>query len=172
MKQVCASCDQLAASSCESIRVVYKLCFLFHLTSIISHISGLSCKQDGGSVWVWEVWLSSQKQGRWEHLGVESAASVPKSGTVGAFGYGKCAFRPKNRDGGSVWVRKVRLPSQKQGRWERLGMESVAIVPKSGTLGAFRWGKCGYRPEIRDVGNTLGMLGVLWVDVGSYFEVE
>ena len=90
---------------------------------------------------------------------MESAPSVPKSGTVGAFGYGKCAFRPKNRDGGSVWVRKVRLPSQKQGRWERLGMESVAIVPKSGTLGAFRWGKCGYRPEIRDVGNTLGMLG-------------
>ena len=35
-------------------------------------------------------------------------------------------------------------------------------------LGAFlgRWEHFG------NVGNTLGMMGVLWVDVGSYFEVE
>ena len=77
----------------------------------------------------------------------------------GAFEYGKCAFCPKNRDVGSVYVWKVRLPSQNQGRWERLGMESAPSVPKSGTVGAFRYGKCGYRPKIRDVGNTLGMLG-------------
>ena len=56
--------------------------------------------------------------------------------------------------------------------WERLGMESAPSVPKTGTVEAFGYGKCGYRPKIRDVGNTLGMLGVLWVDVGSYFEVE
>jgi len=47
-------------------------------------------------------------------------------------------------------------------------MESAPSVPKSGTLGAFRWGKCGYRPEIRDVGNTLGMLGTLW-ECWGYF---
>ena len=51
-------------------------------------------------------------------------------------------------------------------------MESAPSVPKTGTVEAFGYGKCGYRPKIRDVGNTLGMLGVLWVDVGSYFEVE
>jgi len=73
----------------------------------------------------------------------------------GAFRCGKCGYRPKNRDGGSVWVWKVRLPSQNQGRWERLGMESVAIVPKSGTVGAL-WECWGY----------------FGVDVGSYFEVE
>ena len=38
-------------------------------------------------------------------------------------------------------------------------MVSAPSVPKTGALGAFRWGKCGYRPKIRDVGNTLGMLG-------------
>jgi len=129
-------------------------------------------------------------------LGEESAPSVPKTGTVGAFRYGKCAFCPKNRDGGSVWVWKVRLPSQNQGRWEHLGGESVAIVPKLGTLGTL-W-ECW--EHFGNVGNTLGMLGVLWecwgrfnwmlgafgvdvgsisgmlgafgVDVGSYFEVE
>ena len=78
---------------------------------------------------------------------------------MGAFGYRKCGYRPEIRDVGSVWVWKVRLLSQKQGRWEHLGMESAPSVPKTGTLGAFRWGKCGYRPKIRDVGSTLGMLG-------------
>ncbi len=78
-----------------------------------------------------------------ERLGMESAPSVPKTGTVGAFRYGKCAFRPKNRDGGSVWEWKVRLLSQKQGRWERLGMESAPSVPKTGALGTLWecWGR-------------------------------
>ena len=81
----------------------------------------------------------------------------------GAFEYGKCAFCPKNRDVGSVYVWKVRLPSQNQGRWERLGMESVAIVPKSGTLGTLWecWGRFNWM-----LGAFLGRWELFW-NVGS-----
>ena len=72
------------------------------------------------------------------------APSVPKSGTEGALGPEKCAFRPKKRDGGSTMARK-----------KHLGWKNAPSVPKNGTEGAIWPEKCAFRPKIRDRGSTM-----------------
>ena len=67
-----------------------------------------------------KVWLSSQNQGRWESLGMESAPSVPKLGTLGALW--------------ECWGRFNWMLGAFLGRWEHFGNVGGTLGWMSGVI--------------------------------------